>query len=95
MNLPQGLQYGFIAQEFQEVLPNCVKESVIYTDTSMETEVNYDNTLLSITTQEVIPLLIKGGQGQQLEISSMSDEINQLNSQLSALENSINLLISE
>ncbi len=68
--LPQTLQYGFIAQELREVFPELVLES---TD---------DNKTLSVNYQALIPLLVNALQAQQAEIQQLRNEVQQLRAQL-------------
>ena len=57
---------GFIAQEFQKVLPNLVHES------------NDKEKILSVNYTAIIPILTKGIQEQQNEIENLRKELNEL-----------------
>ena len=91
MNFPQGTQYGLIAQEVEQILPELV---------NMNTQPATYDTLGNIVTpavnfkgleyQQLIPFLIKGIQEQQSQIQSKDSAINSLNDRLTALENCIN-----
>lgn len=70
MKLSQGLQYGFIADEYKEIMPNFVK-STSFTQESGE-QIDFE----AISTDVLIPILIKGLQEQQEQISALQKELN-------------------
>jgi hypothetical protein len=86
MNLPNGLQYGLIAQDVETVLPELVNENIHparydSTGTEISPAVNFKG----LEYQQLIPLLLKGIQEQQRTISD-------LNTRLTNLENCISNL---
>ncbi len=83
INLPDNKQYGFIAQEVEQVMPEIVRESLIYgnqnkkADSNQQTELKtYQLKTLSYT--NIIPLLIEGMKAQQEKIEALEKEINEL-----------------
>ncbi len=83
INLPENKQYGFIAQEVEQVMPEIVRESIIYGnqdkkgDTSTQSELKtYQFKSLSYT--YIIPLLVEGMKAQQEKIEALEKEIAEL-----------------
>lgn len=83
INLPENKQYGFIAQEVEQVMPEIVRESIIYgnqdkkADSGMTTELKtYQFKSLSYT--YIIPLLVEGMKAQQEKIEALEKEIMEL-----------------
>jgi len=72
--LPQTLQYGFIAQELQQVFPELVSEGE---DTQKTLAVNY---------QALIPLLVNALQVQQEQIRQQEARIQKLEAELQRLQ---------
>ena len=70
-------EFGFIAQEIREVLPQLVKEG--------ETE----DKLLSMNYTGIIPILTKAIQEQQQTIAKNQSEIEQLKAQLETLQKAV------
>ncbi|MCF8379289.1 MAG: tail fiber domain-containing protein [Bacteroidales bacterium] len=73
-NVPQKSSYGLIAQEVQKILPDLVLE----TDDSLKT--------LAIDYDGIIPFLIEAFKEQQIEIIELKSSIENLNSELSSIE---------
>jgi hypothetical protein len=83
INLPENKQYGFIAQEVEQVMPEIVRESIIYgnqdkkADTGLTSELKtYQFKSLSYT--YIIPLLVEGMKAQQEKIEALEKEIIEL-----------------
>lgn len=83
INLPTEKQYGFIAQEVQNVMPEIVREAVIAgnqnkkADNSFSSENNsYQFKVLSYT--YIIPLLVEAIKEQDAKIQLLEKEIQQL-----------------
>lgn len=76
MNLSDGVHYGFIAQELEQVLPNLVSENVHpgSPDSKEEDAVEYKG----INYIEMIPILVEAIKEQQEIIEELKNEINQL-----------------
>lgn len=64
--LPKGSHYGFMAQELKDVYPTFVQLN--------------NNSYYSVNYQEMIPLLTKGMQEQQIQIDDLKKEIAELKS---------------
>lgn len=85
LNLPEGQQYGFLAQELATVFPEMTMEisSPNVTDESGKLEhASVDFT--AVNYQSMIPLLVKGFQEQQTVIEEQAREIESLKSALAA-----------
>jgi hypothetical protein len=84
-NFPEDKQYGFIAQEIQEVIPEAVKED--------------ENGYLSVNYTAVIPVLVEAFKDQNKEIDKLKEEIKLLKSQInksdSLIDNDLNSAILE
>lgn len=106
-NFPTGTNYGFIAQEVEQVLPDLVTNTVA--PPRIDSAGNVTDTLLpykALNYQGIIPVLTKALQEQQQEIASkdsviealrISDSLlrmndSLLNNRLSSLESCINAL---
>ena len=101
----EDLQFGLIAQEVQEVLPNLVHETINpeMTDTSGIFVEGTDATLLGVQYEALIPILIAGFKeqnalvGEQAQIMAdqeetiedLEGEVAALTSSLSELQNSV------
>jgi hypothetical protein len=74
-NPSKGMQLGLIAQEVQAVIPELVKDK-----TTVKDEKRYARTVaaqrLSMNYVELIPILIKAVQEQQLQIDQLKAELN-------------------
>lgn len=88
LNLPEGPQVGFTAQQVAEVMPNLVVEAVHPParnpgDKNLEVEpIRY----LAIKQLELIPYLVKAIQEQQAEIEALKAELAPLRTRLASLE---------
>ena len=86
LGLNTGLEYGFIAQELEEVLPNLVKEKKLDKNATQKTGLNSDNfsqdneIFKMVDYTRIIPLLTKSIQEQQ-------NIIEEQNARITALEN--------
>jgi hypothetical protein len=97
MHLPEGLQYGLIADEVQQVLPGAVKKAV----QPAEYE-NHDNKKGKKLTDEVefnavnytvmIPILVGGMKEQQVIINNQNKKIDQQQQQINELLKEIQLI---
>lgn len=93
MNLPQGIQYGLIAQDVEPILPELVTNNVhpAILD-SLGNIVTPAVNFKGLEYQQLIPFLLKGIQEQQAQIENKDSLISNLNDRLIALENCINAL---
>jgi hypothetical protein len=101
MHLAQGLQYGFIAQDVETVVPELVRDEVFppIVD-SLGNIVTPQVDFKSLNYQAFIPILTKGLQEQQAEIENLNNLvaskdsiINDINDRLTQLENCLGNLL--
>lgn len=87
-NLPKVKQYGLIAQELQEVLPDLVKESHLkrITDPKTNEEIRPELDLLTVDYVSLIPFLIRGIQEQQEHIVQLNYKIDAQNATISGMK---------
>jgi hypothetical protein len=96
--LASGIQYGFIAQEVQEVLPNIVAPvdmSPIKFDEGSEEMNASEDTFLGLQIIEIVPVIVAGGQEQYNNIIDIKAELDQLENRVNDLFIVINSQISE
>ncbi len=93
MNLPAGKQYGLIAQDVEEVLPNLVKATTFETgkattDTSKAGTAKPSETISfkALNYTELIPIVIKGMQEQEEHIQKQDALIETLLLKIEKLE---------
>lgn len=100
MNLPGGMQYGLIAQDVEQVLPQLVKDSKFNTHTAYQAE--YEKAeregkplpksevieFKALDYVDLIPIMIKGMQEQQQTISDLTNEVNELKQMVQQLTRS-------
>jgi hypothetical protein len=92
-NFPAGRNYGFVAQDVEQVIPELVRETVApATIDSLGNQVLPSLNYKTLNYQGIIPVLTKAIQEQQLQLASKDSAINSLNDRLTALENCINAL---
>lgn len=95
MGLSKDLEFGFVAQELTEVLPNLTKEKTLQTNATewlgsqRLTEAKSENFLM-IDYSRLIPLLTSGINEQQKLIELQNERINDLEKRLKALEKLMN-----
>ena len=80
MNLADGQQHGFIAQELEEVFPEMVKQSAFVfgmngTPEEIEKAEQEQMEFKTVTYQAMIPVLTKGIQEQQVLIQNQEDRM--------------------
>lgn len=95
MNLPQGKQFGFVAQEVEEVLPRLVHESVFSTSRPGTDEAIPKKEYKSLDYLGFIPLLTKGLQEQKATIEGQKERIRELEEEVERNEAEIEKLRSE
>ena len=91
MNLPAGKQYGLIAQDVEEVLPNLVKATTFETgkatmDTSKQGAASETISFKALNYTELIPIVIKGMQEQEEHIQKQDALIETLLLKIEKLE---------
>lgn len=72
MNLPKEKQYGFIAQELENILPEVVQKMVINDDQDKQFDFK------SVNYIQLIPILTKAIQEQQAQIEAQQKQIDEL-----------------
>jgi hypothetical protein len=95
MNLPKGKRYGLIAEEVEEVLPTLIKATEFdrhfaqggdsETNTGEQASEKIDFKAVNYT--ELIPIMIKGMQEQQVENETLKDRVAKLEELILALKN--------
>jgi hypothetical protein len=83
MNLPEGLQYGLIADEVQQVVPGAVKKAVQPAEYENHDEkkgkkLSNEVEFSAVNYTEMIPILIGAVKEQQVIITSLQQQINEL-----------------
>ncbi len=79
MNLPEGQQYGFIADEVQAVLPNLVKRSFQgYDEPTSDTHEGQGVEFDAVNYTSLIPILVSAVQEQQAQIEALQKRIQEL-----------------
>jgi len=88
MGLPEGLRYGFIAQEVQEVFPQFVTPShqPQHLD-SLGNETSAAVDYLALSTMDIIPIVVAAVQEQQQTISEVTASVAQEASEMQDLRN--------
>lgn len=94
MNLAEGLQYGLIAQEVEDILPELVSENTHPAEyDSLGNEISPEIQFKGMKYEQLIPIMIKGMQEQQTVITSKDSIINDLNARLTLLENCLSNIL--
>jgi Chaperone of endosialidase len=85
MNLPQGEQMGFVAQDLANVLPSLVRSnSTIPELDSLGNVITEEVPFLCVNYTGLIPLVVAACQEQQVTIQNLQTQLTQLQEQLSA-----------
>jgi Chaperone of endosialidase len=83
INLPDGMQWGFVAQELEEVMPNVVRESVIpgggnkKATPGTKDETNFYK-FKTVSYSTVIPVLVEAIKEQQKQIEELQKQLDLL-----------------
>jgi hypothetical protein len=94
MHLAQGLNYGFIAQDVESILPELVSENIHPAQFDSLGNVTIPAvSYKSLNYQAFISILAKGLQEQQTELNEKDSIINELNTRLTNLENCLSALL--
>ncbi len=83
MNLPEGLQYGLIADELQQVIPSAVKKTVQPAeyenhDSNNGKKLSDEVEFNSVNYTAIVPILIAAVKEQQKKIEGMQQQIDEL-----------------
>ncbi|MCB9042520.1 MAG: tail fiber domain-containing protein [Chitinophagales bacterium] len=90
MNLPTERQYGFIAQELEQVVPELVRDVDFEFNVNTEArDDNYTETFKGVRYDGLIPILTGAIQEQQSIIEEQNTKIESLEQRLAALENAL------
>jgi len=81
MNLPEGEQFGFLAQDLQEVFPNLVHKQKHIENPTEKKEDIITKEYNSVDYMSLIPVLTKALQEQQVMIEELKKEVEELKSQ--------------
>ena len=85
MNLSDGVQFGFIAQEVQEVLPELVSSTTLPAVLdSLGNEVSPEMAVNAVNYNSIIPLLVAGYQEQMSTINELRDRLSEMEHQLAS-----------
>lgn len=98
MGLNEEMEYGFIAQEVRETLPEITRIKNFNTQASVELKSNKsienkNETFVAIDYTRIIPILTKAVQEQQTIIDNQNSKIQDLEAKLLFLESKINAII--
>ncbi|MEZ4936607.1 MAG: tail fiber domain-containing protein [Crocinitomicaceae bacterium] len=101
MMLPAGVQYGFIAQEVEQVLPEIVHTTTLPAERdTLGNETSPEFEFLAMESQDLVPLLFAASKSQINTIDSLEEVvnsqdsiINSLNDRLTNLENCLSNLL--
>ncbi len=91
LNLPGDLQYGFIAQDMEKVLPTLVKKQIHPGSEKGSSDIAERNTYQSfefkgINYIGIIPILAKGIKEQQIIIDSLEKKLSEFEERIQKLE---------
>lgn len=93
MNLPEGKQWGFVAQEVEKILPNLVQENLHPKEpNNKSSEMEYLE-YKSINYIGLIPVLTKAIQEQHQAITDKEEKIEELRMEVEELKRLVNTLI--
>lgn len=81
MNLPEGEQFGFLAQDLEEVFPNLVHKQKHIENPTEKKEDIITKEYNSVDYMSLIPVLTKALQEQQVMIEELKKEVEELKSQ--------------
>lgn len=87
MNLPEGEQFGFLAQDLEAILPNLINDSFQpYDEAISDTEEGQGFEFKAVNYIGLIPVMVSGMQEQQEIIEEQKAKIESLEARLSVLE---------
>lgn len=91
MNLPEGVQYGFVAQDIETLLPNLVRRAFQpYEESKVEKFSKQGMEFKALNYVGLIPIIVSAIQGQQKTIQQQEERIQSLEERLARLEAKIN-----
>ncbi len=87
MNLPEGEQYGFLAQDLQQLLPTLTQRAFqAYDEALSDTPEGQGFEFTAVNYIGLIPIMVSGMQEQQEIIEAQEKKIESLEARLDALE---------
>ncbi len=86
MTLRDGQQYGFIAQEIEQVFPTLVKESLQPAEKLDEEVIGEDIEFKAVDYISLIPVMVAGMQEQHEVIEAQNAELEYLHAELQAIK---------
>ncbi|MBL7963153.1 MAG: tail fiber domain-containing protein [Flavobacteriales bacterium] len=90
MNLPAGMQYGFVAQDVQTVIPEMVREVTRPADLdSLGNVVQGEFTFKAIKYDALLPVLVAALKEQQVQLQALQQQVNDCCSGNGALNNMV------
>lgn len=95
LNLPAELQWGFIAQDMEQIIPGMVKESVhpAQYDPKTKEKISDEVDLKVIQYDKLFPLLVKSAQEQEAVIEKQQEQIGAMQKQLEVQQQQIDALL--
>ena len=93
LGLKSGLNYGFIAQNVETVMPDAVRTKAIPHINSCirgTTQSQPAEMVKTVNYLEVIPILVEGIKAQQIMIDSLNLDLNKIQSQVNSQPTSVN-----
>ena len=91
LSMPTGIQYGFLAEEVQKVLPFITKQAhqpAVIDSLGKVTEEGFDYTAINYSA--FIPLLVKGWQEQQEQLEAKDSAVEALKNEMQAMKDKLN-----
>ena len=100
LGLVDNIEYGFIAQELEEIIPNLVQSKLIDVNAGknkgMYEKPDVDKQLFKMVNYiEMIPLLTKAVQEQQLLIDRQNSKIESIETKILLLESLVNQMLDK
>lgn len=87
MNLPKTEQWGFVAQEVEQVIPEMVRKATHPAQLDDKGNVIHESVSISgINYDRLIPLLVKAAKEQKSQVDSLTVKLEDLNARLEQLE---------
>ena len=101
MHLPEGKHYGLIAQDLEQILPGLVKQTKFETSLAQpikpgtsakeQTAIREQSEVINfkaVNYTELIPIMVKAMQEQQIQIQNQQTQIEELENEISGLKQS-------
>ena len=83
LTLPNGQQYGFVAQELEKILPNEVREAYVVGNTppgkDSKSAPGKSYLVKTVSYTNIIPILVEAMKEQQKQIEDLKKQLDQMN----------------